>query len=119
MMATIHRGAIVVVDFSPTRPNSGIRPALLVQNDRDNQRMNNTIVAQITSNITRAHQDTQLLIDQNHPDWSASGLNRASVVNCLSIGYVEKRHILRVIDSLSVTTMHDVDASLKAALGIP
>jgi mRNA-degrading endonuclease toxin of MazEF toxin-antitoxin module len=88
----IHRGEIVVVDFSPTQANSGIRPALIVQNDRDNGRMLNTIVAQITSNISRAHEDTQLLIDQNHPDWLASGLHRTSVVNCSSLGYVKKQH---------------------------
>lgn len=118
MSNAIHRGNVVVVDFAPTQANSGIRPALVVQNDRDNGRMTNTIVAQITSNISRAHEDTQLLIDHNHPDWSSSGLHRASVVNCSSLGYVKTQHIIRVIGSLSAATMKEINDCLKAALDI-
>jgi mRNA-degrading endonuclease toxin of MazEF toxin-antitoxin module len=63
------RGSVVVVDFRPADPGAGIRPALVVQNNRDNARMQNTIVAQITSNISRAHEDTQLLIDTKTPNF--------------------------------------------------
>ena len=66
----IRRGRVVLVDFAPTNPASGVRPALIVQNDRDNGRMANTIVAQVTSNISRAHEDTQLLLDPAHSDWT-------------------------------------------------
>jgi mRNA interferase MazF len=117
-MIAINRGEIVVVDFAPTQPNSGIRPALILQNNRDNKRMVNTIVAQITSNISRAHEDTQLLIDQSHPDWAASGLHQPSVVNCSSLGYVKKQHVIRVIGSLSAATMKEIENCLKAALEI-
>jgi mRNA interferase MazF len=114
----ILRGSVVVVDFSPTNPSAGVRPALVVQNDRDNARMANTIVVQITSNLGRAHEDTQLLVDASHPDWSASGFRRPSVVNCSSIGFVNQRHITRVIGALSAATMREIDECLKAALGI-
>jgi mRNA interferase MazF len=60
----MRRGDVVLVDW----PFSGggaskIRPALIVQNDRDNQRLTNTIVAMITSTTRRATEATQLLID--------------------------------------------------------
>jgi mRNA interferase MazF len=114
----LRRGSVVVVDFTPTAPAGGIRPALIVQNDRDNARMSNTIVAQITSNISRAHEPTQRLIDSNDPDWSVSGLRRHSVVNCSSLATVQRRHITRVIGNLSDATLREIDACLKAALGI-
>lgn len=69
----MNRGDVVIVNFQPTAQKAKTRPALIVQNDRDNARMANTIVAQVTSNIRRAHEDTQLLIDQKHADWSRSG----------------------------------------------
>ncbi|HUG94493.1 MAG TPA: hypothetical protein VML55_26990 [Planctomycetaceae bacterium] len=33
--AGLLRGMVVIVDFTPTNPASGVRPALVVQNDRD------------------------------------------------------------------------------------
>jgi mRNA-degrading endonuclease toxin of MazEF toxin-antitoxin module len=59
-----------------------------------------------------------LLIDQNHADWLSSGLHRASAVNCSSIGYLKKQHIIRIIGSLSAATMQEIDECLKSALGI-
>ena len=114
----MNRGDLVVVDFRATVPKAGVRPALVVQNDRDNARMSNIIVVQITTTIRRMTQDTQLLIDANHPDWSRSGLRRHSVVNCSNIYTIEQRDVARTIGSLSVTTMQAIDRCLKIALGI-
>ena len=57
LAAQVQRGDVVVVDFTPTMPAASVRPALVVQNDRDNARMRNTIVAQVTSNLRRAGED--------------------------------------------------------------
>ena len=46
------RGDILIVDFSVYNPQEKVRPALAVQNDRDNARMKNTIVALITGNVS-------------------------------------------------------------------
>jgi mRNA interferase MazF len=115
----VHRGDVIVVDFSITYPRAGKRPALVVQNNQDNARMHNTIVAQITTNVARAQEATQLLIDHNHPDWSQSGLRAASVVNASSLVTVPKTDLVRKIGELSAQTMQNVDACLKAAMGIP
>lgn len=82
---TFRRGDVVIVDFSPTDPRAKVRPALVVQNDRDNARMQRTIVVQITSNVSRSHEDTQYLIDRAHPDWRTSGLRLPSVVNAANL----------------------------------
>ena len=49
------RGNLVVIDF-PYSDGSGskVRPSLIVQNDADNKRLRNTIVAMITGNISHA-----------------------------------------------------------------
>jgi mRNA interferase MazF len=116
---SLKRGDVVVVDFLPTRPAAQVRPALVVQNDRDNSRTDNTIVVQITTNLSRAGHDTQLLIDPHHPAWQASGLLRPSVVNGSCLAYVEQQDVLRVIGCLTDDAMLQVNECLRAALGLP
>lgn len=118
-VTNIQKGDVVVVDFSVTYPQAGKRPALVVQNDQDNARMHNTIVAQITTNVSRAHEPTQLLIDSSHQDWSLSGLRAASAVNASNLVTVPKNDLVRKIGELSAQTMQQVDECLKKALGIP
>jgi len=74
------------------------------------------IVAQVTSNIRRAHEDTQLLVDQSHADWQQSGLRLASVVNTSNLATVRQADIRRVIGSLSTTTMQLIDDCIRVAL---
>ncbi len=74
-------GQLVIVDFRLVNPNAGVRPALIVQNDGDNRRINNTVVVQVTTNISRANLPTQLLIDSGHADWTANeGVVRLRIV---------------------------------------
>jgi mRNA interferase MazF len=115
MTPALRRGMVVIVDFGP---QAKTRPALIVQNDRDNARMTNSIVVQITSNVDHAHEATQHFIDSSHPDWKQSALRRPSVVKCSNIAYVRQQDIVRVIGTLSVGTMLNIDECLKAALGI-
>jgi mRNA-degrading endonuclease toxin of MazEF toxin-antitoxin module len=60
----VSRGDVVLV-YVPNvgSPGGKVRPALVVQSDHNNARLNGTIIAAITSNTSRAHEATQLLID--------------------------------------------------------
>jgi PemK-like, MazF-like toxin of type II toxin-antitoxin system len=60
---TVNRGDIVLVDYPFTAGGAKVRPALVIQNDPDNMRMTNTIVAQISGNTARFNEATQHLID--------------------------------------------------------
>jgi len=61
----VQRGDVVLVDYPyAAGSRTKVRPVLVIQNDRDNQRLLNTIVAQITSVTRRALEPTQLLIFQ-------------------------------------------------------
>jgi len=93
----MNRGDVVTVDFSLHDPADRARPALVVQNDRDNARMAKTIVALITTNVRRAAEDTQYLIDRSHPDFPASGLHRDSAVNCSNLYTIRQSDVSRVI----------------------
>lgn len=114
------RGDIIVFSF-PYSDGSGakIRPALVVQNDADNQRLHNTVAAMITGNVSHAHEPTQLLIDPGTSDGRSSGLRGPSVVKCNVLVTVDQRTILRTLGRLPDSMMRQVDDCLKAALGIP
>ena len=49
------RGDVVLADFPfQDTPGSKVRPAVVVQNDADNQSLANTVLAMITGNLTTA-----------------------------------------------------------------
>lgn len=115
------RGDVVLVDFPfPSGGGSKVRPALVVQNDRGNLLLQDTIVVPITSNLSRAAKvPTQFAIDSTSADWNASGLRTASVVKCENIYTFHQSRIVRTIGQLSAVTMATIDRCLKEALGIP
>jgi len=115
---TIARGDVVLVDF-PFAAGGGskVRPALVVQNERDNHRLANSIIVMITSHTGRASTEaTQVLVDIGTPDGARTGLLMNSAVNCVNLFTVSKRSLLRVIGSFPPPLMANVDAALKAAL---
>ena len=117
----VHRGEVVLVDF-PYSDHTGnkVRPALVVQADVWNQQLDDTILALITSSRRRrVGATTQLLIDITTADGRQTGLRRTSVVQCENLLTYDQALILRVIGHLSATAMQQIDACLKAALGIP
>lgn len=115
------RGDAVVVAFPYVSGGAGkSRPALIVQCDRDNQRLTNTVVAMITGNVRFARTEpTQLLVDPATAEGKSSGLNVPSAVKCGNLYTIDQRHILATIGSLSPAQMTQVDACLKAALALP
>jgi mRNA interferase MazF len=114
------RGDIVILDH-PYSDGSGskVRPALVVQNDRDNLRLTNTIVALITRNISRVGEPTQMLIDLTTAEGRQSGLNQSSAVVCTDLFTVSQAKVRRVIGSLPASLMTKVGVCLKAALELP
>jgi mRNA-degrading endonuclease toxin of MazEF toxin-antitoxin module len=114
----MNRGDVAIANLRPHDPKAKVRPVLIVQNDLDNARMANTIVVVITGNIRRAAEPTQLLVDERHRDWNASGLHVPSVVNCSNIYTIQQVYVSKVVGRLSAATMLDVDTCLRTALGL-
>ena len=86
-------------------PGGKLRPAVVVQSDRNNARLNETIIAAITSNTSRVHEPHQSLIDISTPDGAASGLLHDSAIRCERLHTIPQSDIRRTIGHLSAAVM--------------
>jgi mRNA-degrading endonuclease toxin of MazEF toxin-antitoxin module len=113
------RGVVVIVEFPYTDGGRGKnRPALFIQNDQDNRRLANTVVAMISGNTRHAGEPTQVLVDPAKQNGDSSGLHGPSVVKCCNLFTIRQQDILRTIGRLSDRLLAEVDAALKTALGL-
>jgi mRNA interferase MazF len=78
------RGDVILADLPFTdQTGSKVRPALVVQNDRNNARLDDVILVLITRTTSRATtESTQLLVDVTTPAGRATGLLHTSAVKC-------------------------------------
>lgn len=114
------RGDIVRVDFPFTDlPRMKRRPALVVQNDRDNQKIRKTVIAMITGNLARMGDPSHFLIDPATPDGASSGLYGPSLVSCNNLYTLEQDRILTTLGHLSDPLKRQLNDCLRAALDIP
>jgi len=118
---TVQRGDVVLVRFPfSSGVVAKIRPALVVQNDRNNQRLINTVLAMISRTTHRAAREpTQILLDPATPEGRQSGVAALSAVTCENLFTVEQQLIHRVIGHLPPALMTKIDDCLKASLGLP
>ena len=114
------RGDVILVEIphlDGTVPK--VRPAVVVQADAVTARTTNTLVASLSTNLSRAGHATHLRIDANGPDGRAAGLRRDSAVNCENLVTIRQRAAIRKIGRLPAPLLAQLDACLKAALGLP
>jgi len=117
----VHRGDIVLVDFPYSdQTGSKVRPALVVQADVWNQRLDDTILALITSSRhRRVGANTQLFVDISTAEGHQTGLRLDSIIQCENLITCDRGLILRILGKMAPTTMSQVDNCLRASLGIP
>ncbi len=115
----VKRADVVLVDFPfPAGSGSKVRPALVVQNDTDNARLPNTIIVQITGNVQRAVEPTQVLIRVSDAAGKRTGLQFESCANCVNIVTIDKSLVLRKLGVLPSSLMDEVDVALAWALAL-
>ena len=115
---TVNRGDVVLLNY-PFSSGRGakVRPAVVVQTDRNNPRLTNTIVAMITRTTQRAlHEPTQYFLDPSTPEGNAAGVLHPSAITCENLLTVDQQLIFRKIGSLPAADMQHVNNCLKAAL---
>jgi mRNA interferase MazF len=117
----VMRGDIVLLPVPDTSGLPGkVRPALIASCDRNNQRLQDVIVAVITKTTKRAQlEPTQLLIELATPEGKQSGLLTDSAVKCERLHAILQTYIRRTIGSLPTDSMQKVNDCLKDALEIP
>lgn len=113
MIKQVKRGEIYYADLSPVigSEQSGIRPVLIIQNDRDNNSSPTTIVAAITSSKTKAALPT-------HVTFTAGCLPYESTVLLEQIRTIDKTRLSDCIGAISTETMKGVDCAIVSSFGI-
>jgi len=112
-----NRGDVVLVLF----PDSNLatakrRPALVVQVDRPQTGLTQTIVAVITSNLSRAGHPSRVMTPRSSPQGPRMGLLSDSVIMTDNLATVLDSKIDRAIGHCD--DMQPVDAALRDALGL-
>ncbi len=116
------RRADVVIARFPFVGGSGfkVRPAVVVQADRLNRKIDNTILVMITGNTNLVGKEpTQFLVDPSTPAGASAGLSYASAVKCENLATVPQTDIVDTIGHLSDTLKQQLNECLKAALELP
>ena len=114
MMNEIKRGEIYCVDWNPARGSeqSGLRPALVVQNDVGNTYSPTTIVAALTTAITKPYPFTVKITAKE------SGLPKDSTINLAVIMTIDKTRLIDKCGELTESKMDKVNEAIKASLGM-
>jgi mRNA interferase MazF len=109
------RGEVFLVDFDPTVGHEiqKIRPALILQNDIENQFSSLTIAAPITSSLQIKLSPTRILV----PEYDG-GLHKRSIVLVNQLRSVDKQRLLKRIGIMSPQTMESVDFAIRVSLGL-
>jgi mRNA-degrading endonuclease toxin of MazEF toxin-antitoxin module len=115
----VHRGDVVMVLF-PLAGSSSTkrRPGVVVQNDRNNQRLENVILAQVTTRLGPPNQPSRFVVDPATPEGAPSGLEFKSAISCENLATVRKDQISEVIGYLCDQHIELLDRCLKASLGL-
>jgi len=113
-MTVPRRGEIHLVEFDPSRGHEiqKTRPALIIQNDIGNRHSPVTIVAAITSAISRHPVAVSIAPTQ------ANGLSVPSKIHFGQIRSVDRERLVKRLGIVDPTTMRRVGDALKISLGL-
>lgn len=114
------RGDVVLV-FVPFvgSPGGKKRPAVVIQSDSLNAVLRETLIVEVSSNLSNVTRQHQVLINVSAAEGAATGLLSDSAVRCERPHILPQSDVLRTIGSISPALMHEIDEALKAAMGIP
>jgi mRNA interferase MazF len=115
----VERGDVILTRVPHAAGGRGKkRPAVVIQANGYNQSERHLIVAEITSNLTRAADPANLLIAAATPEGQATGLAQDSVVTCLQLATISADRATAVIGKLSAAMLTKLNDCLKAVLDI-
>ena len=115
----VSRGDIVLTRMPHAAGGRGKkRPAVVIQSDHYNPSERHLIVAEITSNLSRATDPVNLLIEIASPDGLGSGLANDSIVTCLHLATISADRVDRIIGRLSPSLRLKLEQCLKTILDL-
>lgn len=106
----IKRGQICYIDLTPSKGSEqgGLRPCVIVQNDRGNQHAPTTIVVPLTTQ-TKKKLPTHTEVREG---------TKNSIALCEQVRTVDKSRIGSCIGKCSPHTMAQIDLALRISLGL-
>lgn len=105
------KGKVVLVPFPfDDLSSTKVRPAVCLTNPVG--QYNHIILAFITSKVPTKFLETDILLDTNHPNFTASGLRKSSVIKLNVITTVRASLIRREIGKLSSNTQTEIAEKL-------
>ena len=112
-LPTVYRGELYYADLSPVvgSEQGGLRPVVIVQNDVGNKHAPTTIVAPITSRLSKKPLPT-------HIEFCGCGLAKDSVMLMEQIRTIDKSRLKQKMGSLPHEKIEAVDMALKVSLGL-
>jgi mRNA interferase MazF len=114
---TFNRGDVVLALFPDSSLRTAkLRPVLVVQANRLNTGLPQTVVAMITSNLARAGHPSRVLVSLGTPEGRQSGLQTDSVIMTDNVRTILDSYIDRAIGVWP--DMAAVDAALRHTLGL-
>lgn len=114
----VSRGDVVLLPIAfVSGVGTKVRPAVVIQDDSLNARLNSTVVAIVTSTNVRVQTEpTQLFIDISTPDGRRTGLLHNSTVKGEHIDTVDQRDVVRKIGTFSPALLQRLEVCIKLAL---
>ncbi len=111
----IRRGEIYYAELNPVvgSEQGGTRPVLVIQNDIGNQYSPTTIIAAITSQISKAKLPTHVEVTARR-----SGLERDSVILTEQIRTIDKSRLKEKVTVLDEESMARVNQAIEISLGL-
>jgi mRNA interferase MazF len=111
------RGDIILVLFPDSNLRSGKRrPAAVVQSDQLGTELPQTIIAMITSNMSRAGHPSRVVVRIGSEKAKGTGLLMDSVIMTDNLATIRYSEIDRLIGTLPV--LKELDAALRATLSL-
>ena len=109
----ISRGDIYYADLSPVigSEQGGIRPVLVLQNNKGNKFSTTVIVAPISSKLTKNPIPTHVLI-------RCDSLDKKSVILLEQIRTIDKRRLKEKMGKLDDGLMNKVDSAIAVSFGL-
>ncbi len=107
----VKRGDVFYADLSPVvgSEQGGVRPVLVIQNDKGNKYSNTIIVAPISKKMSKPPIPTHVI-------FADDALSYVSMILCEQLRTIDKQRLGQWICALDEKTMHQVDRAIKVSL---
>ena len=109
----VKRGDIYYADLkgSVGSEQGGVRPVVIVQNDKGNRHSNTVIAAPVSTRLSKPPIPTHVMIP-------SASLERSSMILLEQLRTLDKQRLGQWVCTLDKKTMEQIDVALKISLGI-